>query len=191
MNLEGEIMGYKKKTVAVVALIVVLVAVAFYAGTRYEKGKVAKLNATTSASTKTQKKTATPAPAPTPVPAPANQVLGTVATKTPKGIITLTLEDKTVATVGTDTTTKYGDAGTGTFADVTVGEAVAVITTGVKAADGNWVAVSVKPAPVVAAPAPAATAADTTTTKKAKKAKGTKTTDTTTTDTTATDATLQ
>ncbi len=187
MNLEGEIMGYKKKTVAVVALVIVLVAVSFYAGTRYEKGKLTKLCSNTSASTKAPKKTATPAPAPAPTPAPANQILGTVATKTPKGIITLTLEDKTVATVGTVATTKYGDAGTGAFADVTVGEAVAVITTGVKAADGSWIAVSVKPAPVVA-PAPAA---ETTTPKKTKKAKSAKATDTTTTDTTATDTTLQ
>ena len=180
-------MGYQKKTVAIVALIIVLMAGSFYVGTRYEKSKLTKIGATSASTTpKASKKSATSVAIPEPAPAPANQILGTIATKTPKGVITLTLNDKTTATVGTVTTTKYGDTGAGTFADVTVGEAVAIITTGVKAADGSWVAESIKPAPVVST---TTTPAVDTTKKKVKKSKSA--TDTTATDTTATDASVQ
>ncbi len=43
LNLEGKIYGYNKKTVALLALVVIVFGIAFYAGAMYEKKKLASL----------------------------------------------------------------------------------------------------------------------------------------------------
>jgi len=40
MNLEGELYGYKKKTLAGVVILILVAAVMFYAGAKYEKNKL-------------------------------------------------------------------------------------------------------------------------------------------------------
>jgi hypothetical protein len=44
MNEEGKIMGYDKKTLICIAVLVVVAGVMFYAGAKYEKSKLMKLN---------------------------------------------------------------------------------------------------------------------------------------------------
>ena len=67
INLEGELYGYKKKTLAIVATIILVAGVMFYAGAKYEKKKLTALgilkckNAQQSTKTKKAKNTTPPA----------------------------------------------------------------------------------------------------------------------------------
>jgi len=44
MNLEGKVMGYNKKTVVCVLVLVLIAGGMFYAGAKFEKNKLLKLN---------------------------------------------------------------------------------------------------------------------------------------------------
>lgn len=64
MQLEGEVCGYNKKMLAIVAYTLILVLVAFYAGFKYGKGKMvgaSKANSTNSATKSSKTKKAKPA----------------------------------------------------------------------------------------------------------------------------------
>jgi Flp pilus assembly protein TadG len=107
LNLEGKIYGYNKKTVALVALVVVVFGIAFYAGAMYEKKKLASLKSkggsaiTTGTSKKKSKKTKNSVPATT--------INGT----TPAATGTDTTTDPN-STTPTDTTTQTTPSTTGT-----------------------------------------------------------------------------
>ncbi len=85
LNLEGKIYGYNKKTVALLALVVIVFGVAFYAGAMYEKKKLASLKSKggSAITTGTAKK----------------------KSKKAKNQLPATTDGTTPATTGTDTTT--------------------------------------------------------------------------------------
>ncbi len=59
MNLEGKCCGYNKKTLAIIALVVLVAGVMFYAGAKYEKRKLTSLGLLKTSTTK--KKVTNPA----------------------------------------------------------------------------------------------------------------------------------
>ena len=89
MNLEGKLWGYNKKTLAIVAYTIIIIAVAFFAGSKYEKSKLKSMgllkSGTTSSTSKTKKAatdaTATASPENTNASANTNATNATGATK--------------------------------------------------------------------------------------------------------------
>lgn len=61
INLEGKLYGYEKKTLAIIAMLILVAGVMFYAGAKYEKKKIgsakaAKTSNNTTSGTKASKK---------------------------------------------------------------------------------------------------------------------------------------
>lgn len=152
MQLEGEVLGYKKKTVVLVAALVVLAGVMFYAGAKYEKGKLTKLGlvgkGTVAAdqTTKKSKKTAV-----TPAVPVTESVWGKVTAKTAT-TLAVKLADGTTQTVTLAPATTVSRSGAAALATLYIGEPIQVTAT--KNADGTLAATDVSTTP---SPAPAMT----------------------------------
>ncbi|GEM_PF-1910045 len=151
MNLEGKVLGYEKKTLAVIAIAVIGAAVFFYAGAKYEKHKLSALGllANSKSSSSASKKAAA-----------ANSLKGTVTAKDDKSV-TIKLADDTEKTIQFGNGMTFGKSGTLTAAEISVGGIVVI--TGENNADGTFVATNIRASKKSLA-APATTAPNGTTT---------------------------
>ncbi len=94
MNLEGTILGYNKKMLAIFALVIFVAGTMFYAGAKYEKRKLSSLGLLkTTADNKAKKKPAeTIAPSnKVPIDAPNGQNTATPTTATPSATKSVTM----------------------------------------------------------------------------------------------------
>ena len=145
VNLEGKIFGYDKKTLLIVAVVVILLGGSFYAGAKYEKSKLTKLgllkNATVANTS--AKKVKLPAADTNVNTEKAATISGSITAKDTKSVTIKTTDNLTQIISITDTTA-IGASGKGVLADLTIGEKVTA--NGTKNSDGSFSAKDIQPA---------------------------------------------
>ncbi len=143
-NLEGKIAGYNKKTLAMVVAAIILLGIGFYAGAKYEKNKLANLgllkNSGATTIVKKAKKVKTNVG--TNNIQAGNTVSGSIVSKDVQGV-TIKTSDNASQIVSITSATKIGATGTGTLADLTVGEQITA--SGTKNSDGSFSAENIQP----------------------------------------------
>lgn len=150
-------MGYKKKTLVIVAAVVIVAGGVFYVGAKYEKAKLSRLgllnNGPAASEMKKSKKTKT---ADEVAVASAPEMFTGKVTAKNATTLTLKMSDGTLQTVALAPTTTVSKTGTTALASLFVGQNVAVKA--MKNADGTFAAedVSTTPAPVAPVTTPAA-----------------------------------
>ncbi len=128
INLEGKIVGYEKKTLAIVAILIIGAAVVFYAGAKYEKHKLSALGLLVNKSA--SKKVA------------ENSVKGTVTASDDKSV-TLKMTDGSSKNIPYSTSMTFGADGLGSAADIFVGELLVI--TGENDANGVFIPTNMRP----------------------------------------------
>ena len=130
VSLEGKFLGYEKKTLAVVGVVIIAALVAFYAGAKYEKHKLSALGLL-SGSKNSSKKAAAANPS----------LKGTVTAKDDKSV-TIKMADGTTKTISYSPSMTFGKSGTGSASEVFVGELVVIA--GENDANGNFVPTNIR-----------------------------------------------
>lgn len=122
MDLEGKFLGYEKKTLAAIAVVIVVALGSFYVGAKYEKHKLGALGFLASKPTAQLKDS-------------SHYLKGTVSAKTDKSITVKT--DAGTKTIEFAPGMTFGKNGNGSAADIFVGELIVI--TGETDANGNFV----------------------------------------------------
>jgi hypothetical protein len=142
-NLEGECMGYKKITLALVAGMVLLAGVSFYAGAKYEKVKLSKLGLLVDKKSQVKETKVKKQPVAAEVQGPKIETLeGKIAAKTAT-TLTITLADGKKQEVLLTPEVKIGENGTGKIAQLFVGQQISV--SGLRNPEGTFAAQEIKP----------------------------------------------
>ncbi len=140
ISLEGKLLGYEKKTLALTAIVIVIAGAAFYTGAKYEKHKLNALGLLVNKSA--NKQTAD------------NSIKGTVTAKDDVSI-TLDMADGTSKNIPFSGNMTFGKDGAGSAADLFVGELVVIA--GENDANGNFIPSNIrasKNSPKAPVPAP-------------------------------------
>jgi len=151
VNLEGKIMGYEKKTLAIIVIVIIAALAAFYAGAKYEKHKLSALGLLVNKSA--TKKAAV-----------GNSIKGTITAADDKSI-TIKMTNGSEKTIEFSSSMTFGTKGTGSASDLFIGELVVI--TGENNPDGSFAATNIRiskkspkrseVAPVEATPTPTST----------------------------------
>ena len=129
MNLEGKVMGYEKKTLAIVIIIIIAAGAVFYAGAKYEKHKLSALGLLSGSKSSSKKATA------------GNSIKGTV-TATDDKSVTIKMADGTDKTIEFSSGMTFGNNAAGSASDLFVGELVVIA--GENNPDGSFAATNIR-----------------------------------------------